>query len=360
MTLGARRIEARQREQLVALERHAGGVRKRERRRLRRGRFIQRRLRAEQQLDEKLRTRCTEPRVAQHVDRVMAGVRLVAREIERAIYRERQRGVDAHTADESPLVARERAPRQLAHVVDLHALAGRQRDVRARRGATALDGPREDRRKPIRRDQKLPIECRVPRGEIAATGQHAIQLRANLPDVHLLPFLPFPPLLPIEPKQQPHLVVKLRTRTLQDVDACRQCLQLPAQEVAPDVIRSAQPLGERRRSGPDVGQGGVPRARLGKPGDGTVVVVERIGIALAERERQADVRLGGRVDRDRRGIAARSTAAHAGDAGGQRRCQHNSHRLRLSPRGRSPERLALRPRQRQQRDTKVAVGEVPS
>src|SRR5439155_23138558 len=130
-----------QREQLVAFERHASRAWKRERGRLRGCRFVQRRLRAEERLDEELRTRRSEPRLEQHVDRVMPGIRFMTCEIERAADRQRERRIHTHTAREAPFVARERAPRQLAHVLDLHTFAGGQRYVRTRRGAAALDGP---------------------------------------------------------------------------------------------------------------------------------------------------------------------------------------------------------------------------
>ncbi len=117
---------------------------------------------------------------------------------------------------------------------------------------------------------------------------------------------------------------------MQDVDARGHRVKLTKQEVPPDVVRlPAQRLGERPRCGPDVGQRGVPRASLGLPRGRTVVAVERIRVSLAEREHQPDVRLGGGVERDRRGIAARCTASSAGEAGGERDRQSEPHRRRL-------------------------------
>ena len=76
--------------------------------------FVQQRLRAEERLDQELRTPAAESRVEEHVDRVMARVRFVAREIERAIDGQRQRRIHLDAAGESSLVACERAPRAVA------------------------------------------------------------------------------------------------------------------------------------------------------------------------------------------------------------------------------------------------------
>ena len=86
---------------------------------------MEQRLRTEQGLNEKLDT-AAESRLEQAGDRVVAGIRLVTREIERAIDGQRQAGVDLDAAGEPSLVSGERAPGQLADVLDVDAFGRRQ------------------------------------------------------------------------------------------------------------------------------------------------------------------------------------------------------------------------------------------
>ena len=80
--------------------------------------------------------------------------------------------------------------------------------------------------------------------------------------------------------------------------------KLANQKLAPDLVFAGDRRLELRRErcsrGPDLRERRVGRARVSLPFGGTVIGVERIGIALAEREHQAHVRFGRRVEGRRR------------------------------------------------------------
>src|SRR5207247_11076135 len=90
----------------------------------RRGGLVEQRMGAEERPNEQLDAAAAEARLEEAVDRMVARIRLVTREIERTIDGEWQGGVDLNAAREMTLVARERAPPQVRHVFDVDALGG--------------------------------------------------------------------------------------------------------------------------------------------------------------------------------------------------------------------------------------------
>ena len=124
---------------------------------------MQQRLRTEQRPDRELDAPAAETSIEKAVDRVMARIRLVAGQIQGAIDGERQGRIDLNAARRMTLIARVCAPRQVGHILDVDALARRQRDVLACGRSTALNRARQHRRQPVPRDQKSPVERRVAR-----------------------------------------------------------------------------------------------------------------------------------------------------------------------------------------------------
>src|SRR5206468_5195997 len=130
-----------------------------------------------------------------------------------------------------------------------------------------------------------------------------------------LSYLTYVTYLLFEPKESAGFFGERRTSAAHDVDPCHRRAKLANQKQPPDLVvgvcRSdrGQRIGQRGGSRPDVGERRASRPRFSLPGGRTVISIERVGVALAQREHQTDVRFRGRVQSGWGHPGVRPTAA---------------------------------------------------
>ena len=171
--------------------------------------------------------------------------------------------------------------------------------MRAGGRPAALDRARQHRGQPIGRDEKRPVEGRIARRQIAAAGQQPIDRRANRAAAVAV-------LRP--PVRRGRTARAPRRRTADERRAGCRCARRPREAAESETgaghssSRGGSDVSERaseRQRRPSRISGSVAcrvRASACHSG-GTVIGVERIGIAVAEREHEAHVRFGRRVER---------------------------------------------------------------
>ena len=250
----------------------------------------------------------------------------MTRDLQRLIDGEAEVGVDLNHAAAVAAVARERAPRLVADELDRDAFTGRQGHVRHRPAAALVERRIDDGRQAIGRNREPRRERHVAIDQAVAVADDVRDLRAQVGDTRLLD------------RRWRHaeeadaFLVVGPSRSGQQVDAGNdrrkvgdEALHARVQDdrvgrgpSASLVGRVPDPACQRLGLAPDRRQRRRIAPHVGDGVRGSRVEIERIGIALAERDGQPHVlprlvveRRGGRR---RRQHSDRTRAAHAGDS----------------------------------------------
>ena len=115
----------------------------------------------------------------------MAGVALVTRQIDRTVDIDRQVGVDLDQTAEVALIPVVAAPRLVSHVLDGEALTDGQLDVFQRPPPALGDGRLEHLVEPVRGNDEVVAERRIPVGKRALPRERPCEPGQRLLEVRL-------------------------------------------------------------------------------------------------------------------------------------------------------------------------------
>ncbi len=236
----------------------------------------------------------------QCVVHVVAGIPLVAREIDGAVDVDRQVRVDLDQAAIAALVPVVTAPWLVLHVFHGKGLAVRQAHVCQRAGAALGDGPIEDARQPIGRDDKLLAVRVVALHERSAAGKQPAD------------FIERGLIVRVGMRRRDGVVQGLRLLiegqpgSLQHPHTCPERLELPPQVVVSQDEERIAPVGVReigdrpnqlRGVAIDLGERPLEPLGVGFPLGGPEKRVDIVRIVLPDGQHQLHVLLSDRIHR---------------------------------------------------------------
>ena len=178
-----------------------------------------------------------------------------------------------------------------------------------RHAAAGLDGARHHRGHPVARDHESPIERAVARRQSAVPGQERVELPARGLEGGRITGAG------VHAEQLSALLIKGEMTACQQIDARDDGRELAGEKGATRPVHrgpgpvSRELVNERGSGSPNLGQRRLLRSRAIEPDGGARVEVQRISVALPEREYDPDVGVELPIQRDAKREIPRVAAA---------------------------------------------------